>query len=163
MPHPRVETRPSRGPRNALQYGFRDTSRWRVAWNIVWLSTADVAPWYALKNWMVRRSGAKVGKHVSLGYKVQVDILFPGRITIEEDAIVGYRTTLLAHGYTHDAYQLGDVRVGKGATVGANCTILPGVTVGAGAVVGAMSLVNRDVPPGEFWAGVPARRVRERY
>lgn len=163
MPHPNVETRPSRGPRNALQYGFRDTSRWRVAWNILWLRGADAAPWFALKNWMVRRSGAKVGKHVSLGYKAQLDILFPQRITIEEDAIVGYSTTLLAHGYTHDTYQIGDVRIGKGATVGANCTILPGVTVGAGAMVGAMSLVNRDVPPGEFWAGVPAKKIRDRY
>ena len=163
MPHPNVEARPSRGLHNALQYGFRDTSRWRVAWNILWLRGADSAPWFALKNWMVRRSGAKVGKHVSLGYKAQIDILFPGRVTIEEDAIVGYNSTILAHGYTHDAYQLGDVRIGKGATVGANCTILPGVTVGAGAVVGAMSLVNRDVPPGEFWAGVPAKRIRERY
>ncbi len=163
MPHPNVETRPSRGPRNALQYGFRDTSRWRVAWNILWLRGADWAPWFAMKNWMVRRSGAKVGRHVSLGYKAQIDILFPQRITIEEDAIVGYNTTLLAHGYTHDAYQLGDVRIRKAATVGANCTILPGVTVGAGAVVGAMSLVNRDVPAGEFWAGVPAKKIRDRY
>ena len=163
MPHPRVETRPSRGPHNALQYAFRDTSRWRVAWNIVWLRLADWAPWYAVKNWMVRRAGARIGKHVSLGYRVQVDILFPGRVTVEDDAIVGYATTLLAHGYTHDAYQLGEVRVGTRATIGANCTLLPGVTVGAGAVVGAGSVVTRDVPAGEFWAGVPARRVRDRY
>ena len=163
VPHPRVEVHPSRGPHNALQYGFRDTSRCRVAWNILWLRGADWAPWFAMKNWMVRRSGAQVGKHVSLGYRAQVDILFPQRITIGDDAIIGYNTTLLAHGYTHDAYQLGDVTIGNRASIGANCTILAGVTVGEGAVIGAMSLVNRDVPAGEFWAGVPAKKIRDHY
>ena len=160
MPHPRVEVRPSRGPRNSLHYVFRDVSRWRVAWNYGWLTLSMVMPWYAVKNWMVRRTGAKVGRHVSLGLSAQIDVLFPQRVTIEDDAIIGFRATLLAHAYLRDRYHLGDVRIGRGATIGANCTILPGVTVGEGAVVGAMSLVSRDVPPGEFWAGVPARKVR---
>ena len=161
MPHPRAAVHPSRGPRNSLHYAFKEVSRWRVAWNIVWLNGSRFAPWWAMKNWMVRRSGAKVGKHVSLGYACQLDILFPGRITIEDDAIVGYGATLLAHAYTHDEYQLGDVRVGAGATVGANATLLPGVSVGARAIIGAGSVVTRDVPAGELWAGVPARKVRD--
>lgn len=163
MPHPRVQTQPSLGPRNSLHYVFRDVSRWRVAWNFIWLGLARTCPWFGLKSWLVRRTGAKIGRHVSIALDVQFDVLFPGRITIGDDAIVGYRTTLLAHGYMHDSFQLGDVHIGKGASVGANCTILPGVTIGDGAVVGAMSLVNRDVPAGEFWAGVPARRIRHSY
>ncbi|MCA1811900.1 MAG: acetyltransferase, partial [Halobacteriales archaeon] len=55
------------------------------------------------------------------------------------------------------------VRLATRCSVGANCTILPGVTIGEGAVVGAGSVVTRDVPAGEFWAGVPARRVRKSY
>jgi len=42
-------------------------------------------------------------------------------------------------------------------TIGANCTILPGVIIGKGATVSAMSLVNRDVPAGAFVGGVPIR------
>jgi acetyltransferase-like isoleucine patch superfamily enzyme len=158
-----VEVRPSRGPRNSLQYFGRDVGRWRVAWNVVWINGSKLVPWFAFKSWMVRRSGARIGRHVSLGMSCQLDVLFPSRIAIEDDAIIGYNTTLLCHGYTQRAYQLGNVRIGKGASLGANCTVLPGVTVGEGSVVGAGSVVTRDIPPGEFWAGVPARRVRERY
>jgi acetyltransferase-like isoleucine patch superfamily enzyme len=163
VPHPRAEVRPSRGPRNALQYFGRDVSRWRVVWNWLWLGPSKLCPWFAVKSWMVRRSGAKVGRHVSLGLGAQLDVLFPQRITVGDDAIVGYNTTILCHAYTHGSYQLGDVTIGPRATIGANCTILPGVTIGEGAVVGAMSLVNKDVPAGEFWAGVPARRLRGKY
>ena len=163
VPHPRVDVRPSRGPRNSLLYSFRDTSRWRVAWNWIWLALANRMPWYAARRGLARMSGARIGRAVSLGMDAQLDVLFPKRITIGDDVIVGYRTTILCHGYVHDSYQLGDVTIGNGASIGANCTILPGVTIGSGAVVGAMSLVNRDVPEGEFWGGVPAKRIRAKY
>ena len=109
---------------------------------------------------MARRSGAKIGRWVSLGMSCQLDVLFPQRIRIGDDVIVGYSTTILCHGYVHDRYQLGDVTIGDRVSIGANCTILPGVTIGGDAVVGAGSVVTRDVPAGEFWAGVPAKRVR---
>ena len=162
MPHPKVAVHPSRGPRNSLRYFGRDVSRWRVAWNVVWLNGGKLVPWFGLKAWMARRAGAKVGKWVSLGMSCQLDVLFPQRIAIGDDAIVGYNTTVLCHGYVHGRYQLGDVRIGARASIGANCTVLPGVTVGEDAVVGAGSVVTRDVPAGEFWAGVPARRVRQK-
>ncbi len=61
-----------------------------------------------------------------------------------------------------DRYRIGPVVIGARATIGANSTLLPGVIVGEGATVSAMSLVNRDIPPGEFWGGVPVKRIRGR-
>lgn len=43
--------------------------------------------------------------------------------------------------------------------VGAGAMILKGVTIGNGAVVGAGAVVTRDIPPGEIWAGNPARKI----
>jgi acetyltransferase-like isoleucine patch superfamily enzyme len=161
--HPDVHIHPSRGPHNALWYYRRDVGLLRVMWNFSWIGAARWAPSFRLKNWMLRRTGARIGKHASLGFETTLDILFPQRITIGDEAIIGYNTTILCHGYLRHEYQLGDVTIGEGASLGAHCLVLPGVTIGAGAVVAAMSLVNRDVPAGEFWGGVPARRIRERY
>lgn len=154
-----VTVHPSRGPRPALWYYRKDVGVPRVIWNWIWLSLAKYTPWFRLKNVFLRRTGMKVGRGVAVGYGAQPDLLFPGDITLEEDVTVGYNTTILCHGYLLDRYERGPVHVGQGAAVGADCTILAGVAIGAGAVVAAKSLVNRDVPPGTFWGGVPAREI----
>ena len=48
------------------------------------------------------------------------------------------------------------------AFLATNAVMLPGTTVGVGAVVGAGSVVRRNVPAWEIWAGVPARKIAER-
>src|SRR4029079_15644731 len=53
------------------------------------------------------------------------------------------------------------VRICRGAWLGQNAVIMPGVTVGAGAVVGANSVVREDVPPRTVVAGAPARLIRQ--
>ncbi|WP_374196209.1 DapH/DapD/GlmU-related protein [Agromyces sp. ISL-38] len=53
------------------------------------------------------------------------------------------------------------VRIGRGAWLGQNVVVMPGVTIGAGAVVGANSVVRDDVPPRCVVAGTPARLIRQ--
>ncbi len=160
MPHERVTVRPSHGPHNSLWYVYRDVGFFRVFWNTLWILLARWAPSQRLKRGMYRLTGAKVGKHVSFGFEATLDILYPQDITIGDDCIIGYDSTILCHGYMRRESQRGPVTIEKDVSIGANTLILPGVTIGKGAVVGAMSLVNRDIPAGEFWAGVPARRIR---
>lgn len=162
-PHPRVTVHPSRSDRNTLLHVRLDVPLWRIIWNSFWIIIARWTPWFGIKRWMLRRTGARIGKFTAIGFETTFDILFPQDITIGRDVIIGYTSTLLCHGYLHDVYQRGPVTIEDEASIGANCTILPGVTIGRGATVGAMSLVARDVPAGEFWAGVPARKVRDRY
>lgn len=50
--------------------------------------------------------------------------------------------------------------IGNRVSIGSNATILGNVTIGDGALIGAGSVVTRDVPPGETWAGNPARKLR---
>lgn len=126
------------------------------------MATARVTPSFRVKNWLYRRMGIDVAPHASVGLEATMDVFFPELITIGEDAILGYDTTVLCHEFLVDEYRTGPVEIGDRASVAANVTILPGVTIGEEATVSAHSLVNRDVPDGAFYGGVPARDLDER-
>jgi UDP-2-acetamido-3-amino-2,3-dideoxy-glucuronate N-acetyltransferase len=99
--------------------------------------------------------GAVVGDRVTLKCGVQ---LWDG-VTLEDDVFVGPNAT-----FTNDPFPRSGQRpaaftrtlVRRGASIGANATLLPGVTVGAEAMVGAGAVVTRDVPPRAIVMGNPA-------
>lgn len=159
----RCRTYKSSGDRAALYY-YREVTGGvaRVLWNAALIYSARYVPFFALKHVLYRTVGANVSRYAAVGLGVTLDIFFPQDITIEDDATIGYNTTILAHEFMRSEWRRGPVVIGKDATIGANCTILPGVVIGAGATVSAMSLVNRDVPEGAFVGGVPIRLLRPR-
>jgi acetyltransferase-like isoleucine patch superfamily enzyme len=59
--------------------------------------------------------------------------------------------------------QMQTTRIGRDAWIGARCIVLSGVTIGDGAIVAAGTVVSRDVPPCEVHAGVPNRKLRDRF
>ena len=100
-----------------------------------------------------------VGDRVTVKCGVQ---LWDG-VTLEDDVFVGPNAT-----FTNDrvprsrnaSATLLPTLVKKGASIGANATILPGLTIGEGAMVGAGAVVTKDVPPRTLVVGNPARVVR---
>lgn len=62
-----------------------------------------------------------------------------------------------------DAITRGPITIGNDVWIGARAMILSGVTIGDGAVIGAGAVVSRDVAPFTVNAGVPARRIRDRF
>lgn len=87
-----------------------------------------------------------------------------GGITLEEGVMLGPHVTLLTVNHDLDDLQIiicKSVVIKRGAWIGANTTILPGITVGAGAVVGSGSVVTHDVPPNTVVAGNPARVIKQ--
>ena len=99
-----------------------------------------------------------VGDRVTVKCGVQ---LWDG-VTLEDDVFVGPNATftndLIPRSRNASAKLLPTI-VKKGASIGANATILPGITIGEGAMIGAGSVVTRDVPPGSTVVGNPARIV----
>ncbi len=148
---------PSPDQRNSLQHWAKTVSPLKVIRNFLVIYLCRFLPSLTLKNWLYRRVGMKVGRHVSVGLMAMMDIFFPEEITIGDNTIIGYNTVILGHEYLLREWRRGPVVIGKNVTVGANCTILPGVIIGDGATISAMSLVNKDVPPGAVVGGVPAR------
>lgn len=152
--HDRLEERKLDGSRNALRSWPHIRNPIRVTVNILVLQVARYLPLRA-KNVVLRLLGVDVGENVAIGIREVFDVFYPERITIGDDTIIGAGTTILTHEATQDTFRTGPVAIGENVTVGANCTILPGVTIGDNATVSAHSLVNKDVPADAFVGGVP--------
>lgn len=157
----RLQIFPSPGPNNALWYFPQVTGGYgTVLRNALLLQIARYTPFLALKNQIYRMLGVRVGKNVSVGLMVMLDIFFPQDITLGDHCLIGYNSVLLCHEFLHSEWRRGPIWIGQRVMIGANTTILPGVIIGDGAIVSAMSLVNRDVYPGTMVGGVPIQVIR---
>ncbi|AEA18847.1 MULTISPECIES: acyltransferase [Bacillus] len=145
---------------NSLWNVYKTVSFWKVMKNFIIIQIARYTPVLSVKNWLYRTFlRMKVGKKTSFALMVMPDIMFPEKITVGENSIIGYNTTLLAHEYLIREYRLGEIVIGNEVMIGANVTILPGVKIGDGAIVSAGTLVHRDVPSGAFVGGNPMRII----
>ncbi|HDR4762383.1 TPA: DapH/DapD/GlmU-related protein [Bacillus thuringiensis] len=145
---------------NSLWNVYKTVSFWKVMKNFIIIQIARYTPFLSVKNWLYRTFlRMKVGKKTSFALMVMPDIMFPEKITVGENSIIGYNTMLLAHEYLIREYRLGEIVIGNEVMIGANVTILPGVKIGDGATVSAGTLVHRDVPSGAFVGGNPMRII----
>ena len=106
-----------------------------------------------------------VGNRVTIGdnVKVQNNVSIYDDVVLEDDVFCG-PSMVFTNVYNprsavsrKDEYRKTLIR--KGATLGANCTIVCGTTIGSGAFVGAGAVINRDVPDYALMVGVPARQA----
>ena len=94
--------------------------------------------------------------------KVRPFVFIPTGVVIEDNVFIGPNVT-----FTNDKFpraqgqwKLLPTIVKKGASIGANSVIVPGVTIGENALVGAGSVVTKNVPPNSVVVGNPARLIR---
>lgn len=121
--------------------------------------------------------GAKIGKGVSLGQnvfvgnkvtigdncKIQNNVSVYDNVHLEEGVFCGpsmvFTNVYNPRSLIERKDQYLDTLVKKGATLGANCTIVCGVTIGEYAFVGAGAVVNKNVPAYALMVGVPAKQI----
>lgn len=141
---------------NSLWQIYKTVPFWKVMKNFIFIQVGRYTPFLRVKNWLYRTFlRMKIGKQTAFALMVMPDIMFPEKIQVGANSVIGYNTTILAHEYLIKEYRVGKVVIGDDVLIGANTTILPGVTIGDGAVVSAAALVNKDVPPGAFVGGNP--------
>lgn len=117
---------------------------------------------------------AKIGKNCNINCQVFIEnkvnigdnvTIKPGvqiwdGVTLEDDVFIGPNVT-----FTNDLfprsknaeYNLKTTLIKKGASIGANSTILAGITIGENSLIGAGSVVTKDVPANEIWFGNEAK------
>ncbi|MEG0925732.1 acyltransferase [Chryseobacterium sp.] len=122
--------------------------------------------------------GAKIGNGCNINCQVLIenDVIIGNNVTIkpgvqiwdgvnlEDDVFIGPNVT-----FTNDLFpksknkdfKLEKTLVKKGASIGANATILAGITIGENALVGAGSVVTKDIPENEIWVGNPAKFLKK--
>lgn len=105
-----------------------------------------------------------VGNDVTIGnnVKVQNNVSIYDAVTLEDDVFCGpsmvFTNVYNPRSAITRKNEYRPTRVKRGATLGANCTIICGVSIGEFAFIGAGAVVNRDVAPYALMLGVPARR-----
>lgn len=145
---------------NSLWHIYQTVPFWKVIRNFLVIQAARYTPFLKLKNWMYRSFlKMKVGDQTSFALMVMPDIMFPEKISVGRNTVIGYNTTILAHEYLIKEYRIGKVEIGSEVMIGANSTILPGLSIGDGAIVSAATLVHKDVPAGAFVGGNPMRVI----
>lgn len=147
------------GP-NSLWHVYKTVPFWKVVRNFIVIQLARYIPLLAVKNWLFRTFlGMNVGDQTSFALMVMLDVMFPEKISVGKNTVIGYNTTILAHEYLIKEYRLGEVKIGSEVMIGANSTLLPGIEIGDGAIVSAGTLVHKDVPAGAFVGGNPMRVI----
>ncbi|MCG9575939.1 acetyltransferase [Vibrio tubiashii] len=128
-------------------------------------------------HWAHVCSGAKIGKGVSLGQnvfvgnkvtignhcKIQNNVSVYDNVHLEEGVFCGpsmvFTNVYNPRSLIERKDQYLNTIVKKGATLGANSTIVCGTTIGEYAFIGAGALINKDVKPFALMVGVPARQI----
>lgn len=122
-------------------------------------------------------AGAKIGSGVSLGQnvfignkvnigdkcKIQNNVSVYDNVHLEEGVFCGpsmvFTNVYNPRSLIERKDEYIDTVVKKGATLGANCTVVCGVTIGEFAFVGAGAVINKDVPAYALMVGVPAKQI----
>lgn len=128
-------------------------------------------------HWVHVCGGAHIGANCSLGQnvfvgndvaigdnvKIQNNVAVYDNVTLEDDVFCGpsmvFTNVYNPRSHVSRKHEYRDTVVRRGATLGANCTIVCGVTIGEYAFVAAGAVVNRDVKPYALIAGVPAKQI----
>lgn len=128
-------------------------------------------------HWVHVCGSAKIGKDVSLGQnvfvgnrviigdrcKIQNNVSVYDNVTLEEGVFCGpsvvFTNVYNPRSLIERKNEYRDTLVKRGATLGANCTIVCGTTIGEHAFVGAGAVVNENIPAYALMVGVPARQI----
>lgn len=142
------------------------------------VQTTDIGRSTRIWQFSIVLKGAKIGENCNINSHtfIENDIVIGNNVTvksgvylwdglrIEDNVFIGPNATFTNDKYPRSKQYPTDFQatiIKKGASIGANATILGGVCIGENAMIAAGSVVTKNIPDGELWMGNPARFVRK--
>ena len=156
-------------------YGYKGSfGRWKLkskflrSWILHSIAYSSPHPDFAIK--MQRARGVKIGKHCYLAPYVQIDLIYPHLVNIEDNVTIGTNTLIFAHmNPTANLFlkkgnyprKVEPVIIKSGAVLNPGSIITAGVTVGENSIVSVGSVVTENVPDYCIVVGNPARIIKK--
>lgn len=135
-------------------------------WKKFWLGLAcfPLLPQHRAK--ILKMGGVNISGHALIYSDVRIDTVYPDCIYIGDGVRITAGTKILTHYIDPSCsgvhFRKGEVHIEDDVFIGINVCICSPVTIGKGAIVGAGSVVTKDIPPYQVWAGNPARYIKDR-
>ena len=135
-------------------------------WRKLWLGHAGLPMLPQHRSWFLKLGGVNIKGCAMIYGGVLIDTVAPDKVYIGNNVTITAGTKILTH-YLDPLvagrrFRLGEVHIEDDVFIGVNVIICNSVTIGKGAIVGAGSVVTKDIPPYEVWAGNPARFIKKR-
>ena len=128
------------------------------------LATLPMMPQHRAK--VLKLGGVDIKGRAMIYGNVGIDTVAPEHIHIGNNTAITSGAKILTH-YLDPTlpgrnFRIGDVDIGENVFIGVNTVICNSVTIGDGAIIGAGSVVTKDIPPYQCWAGNPAHYIKDR-
>lgn len=135
---------------------------WRKLW--IGLSSLPMLPQHRAK--ILKYGGVNIKGRVLIYSGVLIDTVAPNKIFIGNNVAITAGVKILTH-YLDPSqkgriFRIGEVHIEDDVFIGVNVIICNSVTIGKGSIVGAGSVVTKDIPPYQVWAGNPAKFIKDR-
>lgn len=128
------------------------------------LSGLPMMPQHRAK--LLKLGGVNIKGRAMIYSGVGVDTVYPDNIYIGNNVRITSGTKILTHYLDPNQpgvhFRMGEVHIEDDVFIGVNCCICNSVTIGEGAIIGAGSVVTKNIPPYQVWAGNLAKYIKDR-
>lgn len=135
-------------------------------WRKIWLGLANLPMMPQHRSKVLKLAGVNTQGRAWIYGSVVFDSVAPDKIFIGNNVVITAGVKILTH-YLDPSqkgriFRIGEVHIEDDVFIGVNVIICNSVTIGKGSIVGAGSVVTKDIPPYQVWAGNPAKFIKDR-
>lgn len=135
-------------------------------WRKLWLGISSLPMLPQHRAIILKMGGVNIKGRALIYGSVLIDTVAPYNVYIGNNVAITAGTKILTHYLDPSVkgrkFRIGEVHIEDDVFIGVNVIICNSVTIGKGAIIGAGSIVTKDIPPYQVWAGNPARYIKDR-